>query len=132
MQLRLPFKAFEPDFENLLKVLRRERTRRPILFEFILNLVYCREFSHFSQRPEPGSMDHFRMVIEAFKNLGYDYAPVYTWESNLLSFEKGHQDSLASRSQNQGLRAKSSGTSGSDLLSFIPLLQPWIRWVHAW
>lgn len=47
-------------------------------------------------------MDHFKMVIEAFRNLGYDYAPVYTWESNLLSFEKGTQESLASRSQNKG------------------------------
>jgi uroporphyrinogen decarboxylase len=41
----------------------------------------------------------FRPDIE---NLGYDYAPVYTWESDLLSFEKGHHESLASRSQNQG------------------------------
>jgi len=97
-----PFKAFEPDFENLLRVLRREKTSRPVLFEFILNLDYCREFSNYSVQPEPGSLDHFRMVIDAFKNLGYDYAPVYTWESDLLSFAKGHQDSLASRSQNQG------------------------------
>lgn len=42
------------------------------------------------------------MVIQGFHSLGYDYAPVYTWESDLLSFEKGEQESLASRSQNQG------------------------------
>lgn len=100
--MKLPFKTFEPDFENLLKVLRREKTSRPVLFEFIINLDYCKLFSGYKHNPQPGSLDHFLMVIEAFKKLGYDYAPVYTWESDLLSFEKGHQDSLASRSQNQG------------------------------
>lgn len=100
--MKLPFKAFQPDFENLLKVLRREQTDRPVLFEFILNLGYCLEFSGYKQQPEPGSLDHFLMVMDAFKKLGYDYAPVYTWESDLLSFEKGQQETLSSRSQNQG------------------------------
>jgi uroporphyrinogen decarboxylase len=100
--VKLPFKSFQPDFENLVKVLRREPVNRPVLFEFILNLDYLREFSEYPRLPEPGTMDHFRMVIRGFENLGYDYAPVYTWESDLLSFEKGEQDSLASRSQNQG------------------------------
>lgn len=100
--MRAPIKSYQPDFENLIKVLRREPSKKPVLFEFIINLTYCQEFSGYSKAPEPGSLDHFRMVIEAFKNLGYDYAPVYTWESDLLTFDKGEQHSLASRSQNQG------------------------------
>ncbi len=102
--MNLPFKAFHPDFELLLKVLRREPTLRPVLFEFIVNIETCREFAHSYRSPEPGSIDHFRMVIEAFGNLGYDYAPVYTWKSDLFSFPKGEQESLSSRSQNQGAR----------------------------
>ncbi|MCP4310121.1 MAG: hypothetical protein GY790_02560 [Bacteroidetes bacterium] len=101
--MKLPFESFQPDFENLLKVLRRERTDRPVLFEFLLNLNYCMEFSHFTSKPEPGSIDHFRMILEAFEALGYDYAPIYTWKSDLLSFEKGQQESLASISRNQGV-----------------------------
>ena len=100
--MHLPFKAFTPDFDLLLKVLGREKTDRPVLFEFIIHLELCRKAAGLAKLPEPGSLAHFRMVIEAFRNLGYDYAPVYTWKSDLFSFPKGEQDSLASRSQNQG------------------------------
>jgi uroporphyrinogen decarboxylase len=100
--MKLPFKAFEPDFELLLKVLRREPTARPVIFEFIVNLDICREVTHHYRNPEPGSIDYYRMIIEAFGNLGYDFAPVYTWRSGLFSFPKNDQESLASRSQNQG------------------------------
>jgi len=100
--MHLPFKAFIPDFELLLKVLRREKTERPVLFEFIIHLELCREAAGLAKLPEPGSLAHFRMVIDAFRTLGYDYAPVYTWKSDLFSFPKGEQDSLSSRSQNQG------------------------------
>jgi uroporphyrinogen decarboxylase len=100
--MKLPFKAFEPDFELLLKVLRRESTARPAIFEFIVNLEICREVTHCYRNPEPGSLDYYRMIIEAFGNLGYDSAPVYTWKSGLFSFPKKDQESLASRSQNQG------------------------------
>ena len=100
--MKLPFKTFEPDFELLLKVLRREPTERPVIFEFIVNLEICREATHPYRNPEPGSIDYYRMIIEAFRNLGYDSAPVYTWKSGLFSFPKKDQESLASRSQNQG------------------------------
>ena len=100
--MNLSFKAFQPDFELLLKVLRREPTLRPVIFEFIVNLEVCREASGWDKHPGPGSLDYYRMIIEAFRNLGYDAAPVYTFESGLLSFPKGDQNSLASRSQNQG------------------------------
>ncbi len=100
--MQLPFKPFQPDIENLYKVLRRERAGRPVLFEFIVNLEICREAAGLHARPEPGSSAHFRMVVDAFKNLGYDYAPVYTVGTDIFSFKKGTRDSLASLSLNQG------------------------------
>lgn len=100
--MNLPSKAFQPDIELLYKVLRREKTDRPVLFEFIVNLETCREAAGLDKQPEPGSLDMYRMVIEAFKHLGYDCAPVYTGNSGLFSFPKGEQEALASRSQNQG------------------------------
>ena len=100
--MNLPFKAFTPDIELLYKVLRREKTERPVLFEFIVNLETCCEAAGRDKLPEPGTLEYYRMVMDAFRNLGYDYAPVYTWESGLFSFPKGDHDSLASRSQNQG------------------------------
>jgi uroporphyrinogen decarboxylase len=100
--MKLPFKPFIPDIELLYKVLRREKTERPVLFEFIVNLETCREASGRNKQPQPGTVEYYRMIIEAFRNLGYDAAPVYTFQSGLFSFPKGDQDSLASRSQNQG------------------------------
>jgi uroporphyrinogen decarboxylase len=100
--MNLPFTPFQPDFELLLKVLRREPTFRPVLFEFMVNLDTCRKLARRHESPEPGSTDYYRMIIEAFRNLGYDYAPVYTWKSGLFSFPKGEQESLSSRSQNKG------------------------------
>jgi uroporphyrinogen decarboxylase len=67
-----------------------------------VNLETCREAAGLDKQPQPGTLDFYRMVIDAFRRLGYDYAPVYTWESDLFSFPKGIHDSLASRSQNQG------------------------------
>jgi uroporphyrinogen decarboxylase len=100
--MKLPFKAFQPDIEQLYTVLRKEKADRPVLFEFLVNLETCLRFSDRDKQPEPGTVDFYGMVIEAFRNLGYDVAPVYTWESGLFSFPKGEQVSLASRSQNQG------------------------------
>jgi len=100
--MNLPFKAFQPDIELLFKVLRREKTERPVLFEFIINLETCLEASGRDKQPQPGTVEYYRMIIEAFRNLGYDAAPVYTFESGLFSFPKAKQDSLASKSQNQG------------------------------
>jgi uroporphyrinogen decarboxylase len=100
--VKLPFKPFAPDFELLCKVLRREQTERPVLFEFIINLEICRETAGRDNIPEPGSLDYYRMVMDAYAKLGYDFAPVYTYESGLFSFPKGDHDALASRSQNQG------------------------------
>jgi uroporphyrinogen decarboxylase len=100
--MKLPHKAFQPDIQQLIKVLKRERPDRPVLFEFIINLETCLAFSDRDTQPQPGTLDYYRMIIEAFRKLGYDAAPVYTFESGLFSFPKGEQESLASRSQNQG------------------------------
>jgi len=101
--MKLPFTPFEPDIENLYKVLRREKTQRPVLFEFSVNLEICQQVTSTFPLPETGSREYYQMVIDAFHRLGYDYAPVYTFETGIFSFPKGDQDSLASRSQNQGV-----------------------------
>ena len=100
--MKLPFKTFQPDVRQLIKVLRREQPDRPVLFEFIINLESCLAFSGRGNQPQPGTLDYYRMIIEAFRLLGYDVAPVYTFQSGLFSFPKGEKDSLASRSLNQG------------------------------
>jgi uroporphyrinogen decarboxylase len=95
-------KNFKPDIENLYKVLRRERTDRPVLFEFIIDEAILRKYAQSFQHAEKGIIEYFAMVIDAFKNLGYDYAPLYPWETNTLKFNRAAHDSKASYSQNEG------------------------------
>ena len=69
-----------PDFENLLKVLRREIPDRPTLFEFFLNRPLYEKLAGpkiVSRNPqwEWGSL--CPVTITAFANAGYDYLTVY-------------------------------------------------------
>jgi len=63
----------QPDFSNLLAVLRREEPARPTLFEFFMNdLVY----SHFTAREvfeDSDGLGDCRRRIRAYANAGYDY-----------------------------------------------------------
>ncbi|MGD2245284.1 MAG: uroporphyrinogen decarboxylase family protein [Candidatus Aminicenantes bacterium] len=67
-------KRGEPDFENLLKVLRREVPKRPTLFEFYFNE---RLYSRVVPGPTPkDSVSWWRRTAKTFYLLGYDYATV--------------------------------------------------------
>lgn len=94
-------KNFEPNIEQLKKVLRRERPDRPVLFEFLIDDNLLRRHAKRFQNAEKGSFEYFAMIIDAFKNLGYDYAPLYPWDTNTLKFEKAEHATQASYSLNQ-------------------------------
>jgi len=66
----------EPNFENLLKVLRRERPDRPTLFEFFLNEPLYQELANGDVVLKEDGLDSHRVKIHAFKNAGYDYATI--------------------------------------------------------
>ena len=87
----------EPNFDNLLKVLKRETPSRPTLFEFFLNDSLYTELSGM----KPGEGDKgFERLIKAFKAAGYDYATVNPWASG---FPKKHVESAKSISINDGV-----------------------------
>lgn len=92
-----PVKA-EPDFNNMLKILRREKPDRPTLFELFMNpTVY--NIGAGATKKDFKSESLYRAA--AFRNLGYDYATI-----NLPGFEfpRGelkHKNG-ASISQNEG------------------------------
>jgi uroporphyrinogen decarboxylase len=68
----VPTDVKEPCFDNLLKVLRKEKPDRPTLFEFFLNDDL---HERLTGRPlEDGSMlGRLQWRMEAFRNAGYDY-----------------------------------------------------------
>lgn len=65
-----------PDFENLVRVLRREKPKRPTLFEFFLNGRLYKKLAGAAWTDEPSLVAQGRMLIHAFGNAGYDYATV--------------------------------------------------------
>lgn len=70
----VPQPTFQPDFSNLLAVLRCEVPSRPTLFEFFLNE---RLFSRVAGGKEPLSpLLRMRRTVTTFNRLGYDATPV--------------------------------------------------------
>lgn len=94
----LPVKA-EPDFNNLLAVLRREEPARPTLFEFFHNeplyaRLVNRDFAEVDERLRQGVTR-----IHAFRNAGYDYA---TFLLSGFWFPAGEHESQNTISINEG------------------------------
>lgn len=87
----------DPDFRNLQAVLRREAPSRPTLFEFFLNGPLYVKLAGRTEEPVWGSADAERMLIEAFRNAGYDYVTLMPVWMNFPKTETAH---MASRSMN--------------------------------
>ncbi|MDD5483210.1 MAG: hypothetical protein PHP98_06115 [Kiritimatiellae bacterium] len=67
----------EPNFKNLLAVLRRELPDRPTLFDFFLNERLHKRLAGPAYSADPDQLPRGRMLIAAFAAAGYDYATVY-------------------------------------------------------
>lgn len=91
----------KPDFENLLRVLRREKPTRPTLFEFGLNGRLFEKANGGPCAPGGGAMGWWRFVVQGFRNLGYDYAMV---RSSQFGFPRGERRHESSVSLNEGAR----------------------------
>jgi uroporphyrinogen decarboxylase len=95
-----PIKA-EPDFGNVLKVLRRGRPDRPVLMELFMNgplnerVVGPEKMAGFQGSPWAGSLS----TIHAFRALGYDYA---TLRATDMAFPSGEHAQQKTRSLNEG------------------------------
>ncbi len=71
---QVPQDIGEPNFANLLTVLRRQVPSRPTLFEFFLNdrlhELFAGNYLELSEDTYP----HQRKIMHAFCNAGYDYS----------------------------------------------------------
>lgn len=90
----------EPNFKNLLKVLRCEAPERPTLFEFFLNQPLYRRLAGSAWTEGGDAMSRYRMLIAAFGNAGYDYAMVH--EGSSFSFPMGERETKQTMSLNEG------------------------------
>lgn len=69
----------EPDFNQMLKVLRREKPDRPVLFEIFLNeSIYSKLAGTDLKSVDPSDkVKYYSVIFNAFCNAGYDYATVH-------------------------------------------------------
>jgi len=89
----------KPDFNNLLKVLRREVPDRPTLFEFFLNDPLYRQLAGPEISAMTDKLAPYRLLIHAYKNAGYDYTTV---KGSDFYFPTAEVKKEKTRSLNQG------------------------------
>lgn len=95
----------EPNFNNLLNVLRRETPERPTLFEFFMNPRLYGKVAPEAAAAAANTDDpkaQLRLLVAAFAAMGYDYTTVMTWLMRGLSFPAGKVAQESSRSMNEG------------------------------
>lgn len=76
-----------PDFQNILDVLARRPTAKPVLFEFIIDKGHLERLS--GCRLEwlvPDGTDNLRAVAKASRNAGYDYMVAAPWMFKSMLF----------------------------------------------
>lgn len=86
----------EPDFREMLRVLKREKTGRPVLFEIFMNGELYDDFT--SPLGEGDFTDRTLQMSRAFRALGYDYVSLFTLPG--FSFPRHDHESKDSFSQN--------------------------------
>lgn len=92
----------EPRFENLLKVLGRERPEWPTLFEFFLNQPFYEKLTGKELGEEGRDWKFGRLnpiVTEAFMRAGYDYVTVIATD---MTFNAGEIEKKQTISLNAG------------------------------
>jgi len=67
----------EPDFSNILKILKREKPNRPTLFEFFLNVPLYEKLVGEKVPETIATTEYHNFMIKAFKKAGYDYATTF-------------------------------------------------------
>lgn len=87
-------KRREPNFDNMLKVLRRQVPERPVLFELFMNMKLY-ELVNGCKPAGSDDVSIARFTINAFRKLGYDYATVHGSDFGFPHGER-HKDSTVS------------------------------------
>jgi len=84
----------QPDFNNLLRVLRREKPPRHTLFEFFLNPELERFITETPQMPEDPD-ELVAMRIKAFRVAGYDYVTMGAFPVSFPRNARNHGSSFS-------------------------------------
>ncbi|MCL2004189.1 MAG: uroporphyrinogen decarboxylase family protein [Oscillospiraceae bacterium] len=89
----------QPDFGNILKILRREAPSRHTLFEFFLNDPLYKRLAGMKMPEEAYSLDRNNFYVRAFANAGYDYATI---QGSAFHFPTENRRGMKTVSLNEG------------------------------
>lgn len=96
-------RKYEPDFNQLLKVLRCEKPDRPVLFEYFTNGP-LNEYLAGRKNADPDNLaETIAITIEAFTNAGYDYVTIPTRFYGGMKFTLAAHEQKSTVSQNDGV-----------------------------
>lgn len=96
------YRKYPPDFNQLLKILHREKADRPVLFEYFTNNSLNALLAGKPGYVPEDQKSLFRMTIDAFTNAGYDHVTIPARFFESLKFETAIQEKKESVSQNAG------------------------------
>lgn len=89
----------QPDFNNILKVIKRQQTDRPVLFEFYIDNKVSEAVSGMKAQSKWDCSWNYEMVIDVYAKCGYDY---FTMHGCDFKFPTKADTSHTTRSMNQG------------------------------
>ncbi len=98
----LPIRKYPADFGQLLKVLERRKSDRPVLFEYFTNEELNGWLAGMPGHHPENMEDNFLLTIRAFHNAGYDHVTIPARFYPSLVFETGPRQKKASVSANEG------------------------------
>ncbi|HNZ40961.1 MAG TPA: hypothetical protein PKJ65_03620, partial [Clostridia bacterium] len=79
----------QPDFDNIVKVLKRQTPDRPTLFEFYINNKTSEILSGRKSQSGWDASWNYEMNIEAMSAAGYDYITLHGSDFSFPHFPKG-------------------------------------------
>lgn len=85
----------EPDCNLLKKVLKREPTDRPVLFEYFMNQQVYDYFTRGESFDNSDGFGGLRQKIMAFSRAGYDYVTVLGSDYKFPQYETSHASSIS-------------------------------------
>ncbi len=95
-------RRYNPDFNQLVKIFRREKADRPVLFEYFMNGELFSHITGLSFEELTDPMDKIRMITRAFYLLGYDYVTIPSRYLTGFSFEAAGHEKKETVSLNEG------------------------------
>ena len=106
-------RKYEPDFDQLLKILHREKADRPVLFEYFtngpLNEFLAGRMINDASNPE----ETVKQIMDAFTNAGYDYVSLPSRYYGSMRFTTAVHAQKSTVSQNESFLITNRATFDS-------------------